>query len=267
LEENLLSRHHLLLAAVMEMVHMATLVHDDVLDEADTRRRGSTVNRLHGNETAVILGDYLISNAYHLCSQTGDTEHALAIAHITNVVCEGELLQLHHRDDYSLDEATYVEIIDRKTASLIGLSCRIGAQASGAAKDVCAAMDRFGRQLGIAFQIRDDLLDLTGEADVVGKSLGKDIEKGKLTLPIIRHLSTCEPSERGRALDLVEEAEQTGDRGELVSLLRESGSIEYALMEAGKIVEQAKRELAVLPDSPARAVLHDVASAVVARSY
>ncbi len=263
----LLERDHFLLAATMEMVHMSTLVHDDVLDEADTRRRGSTVNRLHGNETAVILGDYLISNAYHLCSQTGKTEHALAIAHTTNVVCEGELLQLHHRDDYSLDEATYVEIIDRKTAALIGLSCRLGALASGASQKVAAALDRFGRQLGIAFQIRDDLLDLTGDTELVGKSLGKDIEKGKLTLPIIHHLTACAAEDRGRALDLVEEAEETGDRSRLVAVLRESGAIEYSLAEAGKIVEQARRELEVLPESPARQVLSEVATAVVARAY
>ena len=134
-EENgtaLLTERHRIVAAVTEMIHMATLVHDDVLDEARIRRRGSTVNHLWGNETAVILGDYLISNAFHLCSTVGDPAINLALGQVTNTLCEGELVQLHHRNDYSIDEATYLEIIRRKTASLIGECCRLGAQLSDA---------------------------------------------------------------------------------------------------------------------------------------
>ncbi|MCK4872861.1 MAG: polyprenyl synthetase family protein [Phycisphaerales bacterium] len=265
--EDLLTDDHRTLAAVMEMVHMATLVHDDVLDEADTRRRSRTINRLHGNDAAVILGDYLISNAYHLCSRTGSTQHALQIAYTTNVVCEGELLQLHHRDNFSLDTATYLEIVGRKTASLIGLACRLGAQCSGADETVRDATDRFGRQLGIAFQIRDDLLDLTGEASLVGKSLGKDVQKGKLTLPVIHHLARCSPIERGKSLELLEEAEQSGEQAELVAALHATGSIEHSLEEAGRIVEQAKTELAHLTPSDARDALRELATTVVHRSY
>lgn len=261
-----LSSDHFLLAAVMELVHMATLVHDDVLDEADTRRRGQTINRLHGNEAAVILGDYLISNAYHLCSRTGKAEHALLISETTNIVCEGELLQLHHRDNYSLDEFTYREIIDRKTASLIGLSCFLGAYCNGSDDETCKALERFGRQLGLAFQIRDDLLDLTGTADVVGKSLGKDIEKGKLTLPLIHHLAACDPVTRGRSLELIEQAEHGGSREQLVTALRSTGSVEYAMNEAGRIVEQASSELNHLPQGAVRDVLRQVADAVVSRA-
>jgi octaprenyl-diphosphate synthase len=264
---DMLGDDHRILAATIEMVHMSTLVHDDILDEADTRRRQPTVNRLHGNETAVILGDYLISNAYHLALQAGDPGYARAIAETTNIVCEGELLQLHHRENLSLDEPTYFEIIDRKTASLVGLACRLGALASGAETAVSDALDRFGRELGIAFQIRDDLLDLMGETEVVGKSLGKDIEKGKLTLPVIHHLASCSPTQRGRSIELIDEVEASGARAELVEALRTTRSIEHSVAAAGRIVENAKGALVVLPEGPARQVLTDLAAAVVARSY
>jgi octaprenyl-diphosphate synthase len=159
---SLLSDAHVTVAAVAEMVHMATLVHDDVLDEADTRRRARTVNRLHGNETAVILGDYLIAAAYHLCSQLDSQDAALLIGRVSMTVCSGELLQLAHRADFSLDEPTYFEIVERKTASLIGAACRLGARCSGADEQTCARLERFGRDIGVAFQIQDDVLDLTG---------------------------------------------------------------------------------------------------------
>ena len=153
-----LSIKHRTIAAVAEMIHMATLVHDDVLDEADIRRGGSTVNRLWGNETAVMLGDYLISNAFHLCSTVDDPSINLTLGEVTNTLCEGELIQLYHRNDCGLDEETYLEIIRRKTASLIAECCRLGASISGADPRICDAMKNYGGALGVAFQIQDDLL-------------------------------------------------------------------------------------------------------------
>ncbi|MBZ0171443.1 MAG: polyprenyl synthetase family protein, partial [Phycisphaerales bacterium] len=191
---------HVGLAAVVEMVHMATLVHDDVLDEAEVRRRGKTVNALRGNEAAVILGDYLLASAYRLCSTVESRQASVAVGDTAMTMASGELLQLHHRDDLSLDEPTYFEILERKTASLIGLSCALGAAASGAEQGLVESLRRFGRDMGVAFQIQDDLLDLMGEESVIGKSVRRDLAKGKLTLPLIHALANAEPKSRGGLL-------------------------------------------------------------------
>ena len=258
-----LSSRHAVLAAVVEMIHMATLVHDDVLDEADVRRRGATVNRLRGNETAVMLGDYLISNAFHLCSSLGDAEINLEVGATTNTVCEGELLQLHHRDDLSLDERTYLEIVRRKTAALVGICGRLGARLSGASGPVQRALESFGEAAGIAFQIQDDLLDLAGDPDVVGKTLGRDLEKGKMTLPAVLLLASAGAREREIALSAI----LSRDAVSLRSLLEQRGAIEAARSRAAVFVEEAKQSLDAVPDSPARAMLVALADAVIARSF
>lgn len=265
---------HITLAAVCEMIHMATLVHDDVLDESDVRRRGKTVNRLHGNETAVILGDYLIASAYHLCSQVDSQKTALLVAHVSMTLCSGELLQLSHRGDLSLDEPTYFEIIERKTGSLVALACRLGAMASSADESTARRFERFGLKIGVAFQIQDDLLDLTGREATLGKPVGQDLAKGKLTLPIIHHLATVSPAERGRSLELLETA--TSERGRaqapsdaaaaLLRRVESSGSITHSRTAAETLIADAKSELAPIPDSPAKRLLLSMADAVVARS-
>jgi len=270
--ERSIGEDHERAAAVCEMVHMATLVHDDVLDEADTRRRGETVNRLRGNEAAVILGDYLIASAYHLCSQIrhGGHRSALAVGRASMVLCAGELLQLHHRDNYSLDERTYFEIVDRKTAELIATSCELGAFHSGADEAMCARLSEFGRKLGVAFQIQDDLLDLTGTEASVGKSVGKDLEKGKMTLPLVHHLASADALTRGRTLALIESAgERAGAGAEetLRAALASTGSIRYASETATRLVREAKALLEALAASPAKSVLLLMADAVVDRTY
>jgi octaprenyl-diphosphate synthase len=266
---SLVSREHLVIAAVCEMVHMATLVHDDVLDEADTRRRGDTVNRLYGNEAAVILGDYLIASAYHLCSTLPTSRAALAVARAAVVTCAGELLQLHHRDDYSLDEPTYYEVVARKTAELIATAAELGAAQSGAPDNVCAALSDFGRKLGVAFQIQDDLLDLTGKEAVVGKSVGKDLEKGKMTLPFVHHLAHADARARGRTLLALEAAGGPDSSGgaELYAALESTGSISYARTAAERYVHEAVKRLDVLAESPAKLMLRAMADAVVNRSF
>lgn len=256
--------------AVCEMVHMATLVHDDVLDEADTRRRGQTVNAMSGNETAVILGDYLIAGAYHLCSTLDEQATALRVARASMVVCSGELLQLDRRDDLSLDETTYFEIIDRKTAELIAAACELGAIRGGGSIEIVAALEGFGRQIGAAFQVRDDLLDLTGREEVVGKSVGRDARKGKLTLPVIHHLATSDPQERAHSLSLALRAatEDAGDApAELRQRLDSTASIEHAQRVSEAIVGRASGMLASLPDSPAKRTLLMMADAVVNRAF
>jgi octaprenyl-diphosphate synthase len=268
--ESIITADHITIAAVSEMVHMATLVHDDVLDEAQTRRKGETINRLHGNEAAVILGDYLIASAYHLCSQLADQAVALEIARVSMTLCAGELLQLHHRRDYSLDEATYFEILDRKTAALIAASAALGARASGAQSPITDALAAYGRKLGVAFQIQDDLLDLTGQDSIVGKPTGRDVEKGKLTLPLIHHLSSADPTARGRTLRLLEAMDEhstSSSRASLLAALDATGSVRHARDTADRFVNEARAALAPLPDTPARRMLTAMAQAVITRAY
>src|SRR4051812_9350469 len=150
---------HAVLATVVEMVHMATLVHDDVLDEAELRRKGATINHLRGNEAAVLLGDYLISHSYHLCSGLQSQVASRLIGRTTNQVCEGELLQIDNRNNLNLDEETYLKIIARKTAVLCATCCFLGAHQSGASETVCHKLQSYGMCLGTAFQIQDDILD------------------------------------------------------------------------------------------------------------
>jgi octaprenyl-diphosphate synthase len=277
IDEGVVTEAHITVAAVCEMIHMATLVHDDVLDEADTRRRGSTVNRLHGNECAVILGDYLFSAAYHLCSSLpGETGRrtALLIGQTGMTLCAGELLQLHHREDYSIDEATYFEIVERKTASLIAAACRLGALHAGTregdgGEPGAAGLECFGLKLGIAFQIQDDLLDLVGNQSVVGKPVGKDVELGKLTLPLIHHLVSAPALQRGRTLDLLSRSPGTDDQARrlLVGALEETRSIEHARRCARALIDEAKGALSALQESGAKRLLLAMADAVIDRPF
>lgn len=268
--EDIITDDHITVGAVCEMIHMATLVHDDVLDEADVRRRGKTVNRLRGNEAAVILGDYLIAGSFHLCSQLDSQKIALLVGHISMTMCAGELLQLHFRNEFSLDEPTYFEILDRKTAALIGLACRLGAQCSGADDTETDRFDQFGRLLGVAFQIQDDILDLTGAETIVGKSVGRDLAKGKLTLPLIRHLAAADGPQRGRMIDLLEAvgADPGSDaRQTIADMLNADGAIASATQTAADLVEKAKILLKPVRASGPKDLLVLMADGVIDRSF
>jgi len=262
--EEELGRTHIVLAAVVEMVHVATLVHDDVLDSAEIRRRGATINHLHGNEAAVLLGDLLISHAFHLCSSLESQSASRLIGQTTNIVCEGELTQNHNRGNWKLDEETYLDIIYRKTASLIETSCRLGAMAVNRDKKIVDALAIYGRRIGMAFQIIDDVLDIAGQQKTVGKSLGSDIDKGKLTLPMIHFLATAAPTHRELLMSLLESSE--ADRVEHVrQLLIPSSSISYARRRAGQMVDEAIAALNILPESQAKQVLIDMARFITDR--
>lgn len=255
---------HITLATVVEMIHIATLVHDDILDGAEIRRRGATINHLHGNEAAVLLGDFLISHAYHLCSSLGSQAYSRLIGHATNVVCEGELTQNYHRHNWKLSETAYYDIIYRKTAVLTETCCRLGAMVSTAQTPCVDALAAYGRKIGLAFQIVDDILDICGVQMVVGKSLGTDIEKGKLTLPMIHFLRHAAPQHRELLIGLLESEDH--DRIERVrQLLAPSESIHYARDAAETLVRQAVAALEVLPASEARDVLTEMAHFVTAR--
>jgi len=258
-----LTEKHRVVAAVVEMIHMATLVHDDVLDEAQIRRGVATLNYLRGNETAVMLGDYLISNAFALCSSLGDPAINSSLGAVTNTLCEGELLQLHHRDDLDLDEETYFEIVRRKTASLIGECCRLGSILSEGSPAVHDAMCRFGNLLGTAFQIQDDVLDITGDEAIVGKSLRRDLDSGKVTLPLIHYLADADQAERTEVRRLFAQG-----RAEKLRLrLIEGSAVQAARAEAQRLVEQAKTELSALPTGAARDLLSTLADAVISRRF
>ncbi len=249
------------LAAVCEMIHMATLVHDDVLDESSIRRGGPTINSLHGNDMAVMLGDYLISNAFHLCSTLNRPDINLLIGRVTNTLCEGEIVQLHHRDRLDLDEDLYFSIIERKTASLIGCCTEIGSIVAGSDPDQQRAMRQYGIDLGIAFQITDDLLDLTGSQNELGKSVGRDLDMGKLTLPLIRALNTGDESIKRSITALVRDR----CHAQLRELLQSEGWFESAQSTASERVRSAQEQLHHLVDSPARHMLHLMADAVLDR--
>jgi len=262
------------LATVVELVHMATLVHDDILDEAHIRRGGDTINYLAGNETAVMLGDYLISHAYHLCSSLDNMAISRSIADTTNRVCEGELLQLANRFNWSLDEQSYFEIIRRKTASLCGVCCQLAAELGGRGAGVAEGLYEYGEKVGVAFQIVDDLLDLVGVERTVGKTLGRDVDKGKLTLPLIHHLSTADKASYDAALLILGKSKDDSSGqlsrdqlDEIHKLVTDSGAVDYAVDWASRMVVQAKAALEVLPQSPARNVLSSMADLVLTRKF
>lgn len=260
-------RHeHVVLAAVVEMVHMATLVHDDVLDEADVRRRTATVNRMVGNEGAVMLGDFLISHAYHLCSSLQSSRASRRIAAATNAVCEGELMQIANRGNSELSENEYLEIIRRKTAALTSVCCELGAWASEARPDIVDHMASFGNDLGVAFQIVDDLLDLTASENELGKTVGRDADLGKWTLPAIRYRDTASPADRARLIAAM--SEPVEDRtSHIREILSGSEAMNYAMDTARSNVQSALSHLAVLPPSDAKEGLTTAAEFVISRRH
>ena len=257
---------HQTLAAVVEMVHMATLVHDDILDETDERRSQPALWSTEGNTTAVLLGDYLISHAYHLCSSLESQHASLRIAATTNVVCEGELLQNRHRGNASLSEADYFEIIDRKTGALTATACELGAFQSGADPSVVQALRRYGMCTGRAFQIVDDVLDIDGEPARVGKTLGVDLAMGKPTLPTIHCLTQADP-ETAAELRAIITGDRPCNRGWLKDKAVATGSLAYALSVASEHVNRAVDQLDCLAPSEAKASLIAMAEFILHRNY
>ncbi|MCA9247588.1 MAG: polyprenyl synthetase family protein [Planctomycetales bacterium] len=258
------TEEHLTLAAVVEMIHTATLIHDDVLDEAELRRHLDTINARYSNESSVLLGDYLFTHSFYLASTLETTFACRTIGQATNIVCEGELRQIHHRGNLHLAETEYLAIIDAKTAELTACSCRLGAHYAGADEQLEEQLSRYGRNLGIAFQIVDDLLDLLGDESTVGKSLGTDMEKGKATLPIIRALGTLAQNDRDDFL-AVFDLPPAARRAELLARLEATDALEYTREKARWYVEQAIADLARLPASEARDILQSLAEFVLAR--
>ena len=257
---------HTTLAAVAEIVHVATLIHDDVLDAADHRRRRPTFRSTNGNVAAVLLGDYLISHAFHLCSGLDSQYASRRIGATTNAVCEGELLQNHMRGDDQLDESHYLDIVQRKTGSLTAVCCELGAFYSGAGDLTVSAMFEFGMSAGVAYQIIDDVLDIVGDQHQVGKTLGRDLELGKLTLPTIHCLANADAA-TASVLRSAVRGEVPCNRSRLRKWLDTTGSIEYAVREAMSHVQEALRQLDRLPEGDAKASLSAMAEFLVERHF
>ena len=255
------TRAHAVLGAVVEMVHTATLVHDDVLDEADTRRHLPTVNAGWGSKTSLLLGDMLFSAAFRLCS-TVDAKACEWIGDATNRVCAGELLQVSQAGNLTLAEGDYFEIVAGKTGALTECCARLGAHYAGASPDVVKNMGDYGHELGIAFQIADDVLDLKGDTYVVGKTLGTDLSQQKLTLPLIRALAELpgDDAERLRG------AFRSRAVAEIVDSLATTGAIESVEAEARRIAASARRALSALPPSSYRTALEQIADWAVKRT-
>jgi len=256
--------HHTL-AAVVEMIHTATLVHDDVLDEADTRRHVATVNSRWNTETSVLCGDYLFTHAFHLAASL-DALACRLIGRATNLVCEGELCQVHERANSRLSQDQYFKIINGKTAELCALCSFAGAHYAGSSTSVSESFREYGRLLGMAFQIADDVLDIVGDADKTGKSIGTDYEKQKLTLPLIHLLETASESDAARARELIENP-AAENRSALIEMVRNSDAIEYANSVARRFADDAIAALNVVPDSPARQILSEMAEFASRRSF
>lgn len=254
-------------AVVVEMIHTATLVHDDVLDEALLRRQVASINALHGNEGAVLLGDFLFARAFALSASLENRLASRYLAEITAEVCQGEILQNRERGNLDLPEERYFEIIRKKTAVLYAASAEVGARYAGAREPAVAALHAYGMGIGTAFQIVDDCLDVDGDEAEVGKSLGTDVAKGKMTLPVIHFLGTAPAAERDAMKVLLANPGMDGtSRNRARALLRGQGSIDFALGRAETLVGEARDHLEALDPSPFRDALHALADYVLQRS-
>ena len=256
---------HYTLGAVVEMIHTATLIHDDILDGASTRRNLATVNSRWDNKASVLLGDFLFTHAFYLASTLETTWACRVIGRATNVVCEGELRQNGSCGDFQMSEEKYLSVIDAKTAALCACSSQIGAYFAGADASLVEDLEAYGREVGVAFQIADDLLDVLGKEEETGKSLGTDLEQLKPTLPLIRVLQCLQGTEKAEFVSLLEN--QPENRQEIVApYLERFEALEYTRRTAQRYAAKAASRLERLPQSPALDSLRLIAEFVTVRS-
>lgn len=256
---------HMKLAAIVELIHTATLVHDDILDDASVRRRVKTVNAMYGNQVPVLLGDFIYAHAFAMSVELPTPEASRVLARVTKICCRGEIEQIFERFDFSMGEDAYLRVIEAKTAELYSASAELGAIYSDATPEQVAALSRFGRSIGIAFQVIDDCLDLIGDEAVVGKSLGTDLEGGKLTLPLIRLSQLLDEKERGELEKLVTEDGVEDRRTKLSERFDLGSALDYSFGRADDFIREATTELDVFEPSPAREALKSVAEFVLIR--
>jgi octaprenyl-diphosphate synthase len=245
---------HVTVAAIIEMVHLATLVHDDVMDEAEIRRSRLTLAANWGNEIAVLFGDCLFANALKLAAGFPTTEVCRAVAMATNTVCSGEIIQNQHRRNFQFTREIYFRVLEMKTAELFALSCDLSAWLSGATPDQRALLRQFGLNFGTAYQVYDDCIDLFGSESAAGKSLGTDLAKGKLTLPVLLLWERTDAADRPRLQELVQ-GWTSGSMKRLAPLLAKYETLGASLDIMGQYLERARQALRNLPASHGRAGL------------
>jgi len=239
-------------AALVELLHTATLVHDDVVDSAEKRRGFPSINAVWKNKVAVLMGDYLLSKGLMLAVDGEDFDFLKAITNTVKRMSEGELLQISKTKKMDIDEATYYRIISDKTASLLSTCCEIGAIGSTDDKEKILAMRDFGENLGIAFQIRDDILDFIGKTAVIGKPLGGDIKEKKITLPLIYSLEQSAKNENSKIKKLIKQSSKTGKVNDVINFVHKYKGIEYAEKSADSYVIKAKECLSIFQNSDAK---------------
>jgi octaprenyl-diphosphate synthase len=257
---------HQKLAATVEFIHTATLLHDDVVDESQRRRGRPTANLLWDNKSSVLVGDYLFARSFQLMVETGSLRVLDILANASAVIAEGEVLQLTAAQDLATTEETYLKVVRGKTAALFSAATESGAVIAGADAAQVRALFTYGDALGIAFQIADDLLDYGGSSAVIGKNTGDDFRERKLTLPLIKAVAKADAEERAFWVRVIEKGDQReGDLEQALAIMARHGALEAARDEALGWSAKACEALEALPDHPLRGMLSDLAAYVVAR--
>ncbi|WCE06461.1 polyprenyl synthetase family protein [Pseudoxanthomonas sp. JBR18] len=259
------AEHHQL-AAIVEFIHTSTLLHDDVVDESDLRRGRSTANALWGNAPSVLVGDFLYSRSFQLMVELDRMAVMRILADTTNRIAEGEVLQLLHVHNPDTDEAAYLRVIERKTAVLFAAGTRLGALASGADEATQQRLYDYGMQLGYAFQIADDVLDYTANAEALGKNLGDDLAEGKATLPLIHAIAHSEAATQARLRQIVADGDTTA-MPEVLASIQATGGIAYSQRRAAEYAQAAEEALDGLADNDAVAALRGLARYAVERQH
>jgi len=258
--------YHVHLAATVEFIHTATLLHDDVVDESRQRRGRPTANLLWDNKSSVLVGDYLFARSFQLMVEPGNLRTLEILANASATIAEGEVLQLTAAQDLGTDESVYLQVVRGKTAALFSAATEVGGVIAGAPEAQVRALFDYGDALGIAFQIVDDLLDYGGATETIGKNVGDDFRERKLTLPVIKAVASADPAERAFWARVIEAGDQhDGDLEQALRLLDRHGSMRAARADAMDWAERAKSALAELPDHPVRDMLSDLADFVVSR--
>ena len=261
-----IEHNHLVLAAVIEFIHTATLLHDDVVDESDLRRGKQSANAVWGNAASVLVGDYLYSSAFEMMVGTNIMRVMEILSKTTTAIAEGEVLQLLNCNNPETTEAKYLEVISRKTAILFSAATRLAAIVSKASTDVEAKLAQYGQHLGVAFQLIDDALDYKANKEELGKNLGDDLAEGKPTLPLIYAIQNSNPADA----NVIIEAIKNGNRdafNKVYAIVKSSKAIEYTEQRANDEAQKAMLALDVLPNSDYKQALLALASFSVQRSY
>jgi len=261
-------QRYCLLGGVTEYIHTATLLHDDVLDHAKNRRGQLAARNLYGNQASILAGDFLYTRAVQHIVSMENTEMNYLLASTCSRMTEGESLQLFHASDLYLTEALYLKIIEYKTASLFSAACKLGAIVSCRSPEEKEALSSFGRNVGMAFQIADDTLDYLANHKRLGKSLGQDIQEGKMTLPLIHLFSNCQEKEKEQLIDLIQSKKSKKKLAAVLLLMEQYGSIVYAQKKAEEFIQASKDALlANFEPSSHREALLAIADYIISRDH